>query len=145
MWIYRKNLEMKLLCHRWVLNSERSWQTHFRITIFNTTYWCLRMLIFPTLFQSIINVFKLSQSSWRKEYCVSICIFCIITTHEVQAGIKIVGRNFNNLRYADNTTFMAESKKELKSLLMKMKEESEKVGLKLSMQKTKIMAPTPIT
>ena len=64
---------------------------------------------------------------------------------EAQAGIKIAGRNINNLRYADNITLMAESKKELKSLLMKMKEESEKVGLKLNIQKTKIMASGPIT
>ena len=64
---------------------------------------------------------------------------------EAQAGIKIVGRNINNLRYADDTTFMAESKEELKSLLMKVKEESEKVGLKLNIQKTKIMASGPIT
>ena len=59
---------------------------------------------------------------------------------EVQAGIKIAGRNINNLRYADDTTLMAESEEELKSLLMKVKEESEKVGLKLNIQKTKIMA-----
>ena len=59
---------------------------------------------------------------------------------EAQAGIKILGRNINNLRYADDTTFMAESEEELKSLLMKVKEESEKVGLKLNIQKTKIMA-----
>ena len=64
---------------------------------------------------------------------------------EAQAGIKIAGRNINNLRYADDTTLMAESEKELKSLLMKVKEESEKVGLKLSIQKTKIMASGPIT
>ena len=64
---------------------------------------------------------------------------------EVQAGIKIAGRNINNLRYADDTTFMAESKDELKSLLMKVKEESEKVGLKLNIQKTKIMVSGPIT
>ena len=64
---------------------------------------------------------------------------------EAQGGIKIAGRNINNLRYADDTTFMAESKKELKSLLMKVKEESEKVGLKLNIQKTKIMASGPIT
>ena len=63
---------------------------------------------------------------------------------EAQAEIKIVGRNINNLRYADDTTLMAESKEELKSLLMKVKEESEKVGLKLNIQKTKIMAPVPI-
>ena len=63
---------------------------------------------------------------------------------EAQAGIKIAGRNINNLRYADDTTLMSESE-ELKSLLMKVKEESEKVGLKLNMQKTKIMASGPIT
>ena len=64
---------------------------------------------------------------------------------ETQAGIKIAGRNINNLRYADDTTFMAESEEELKSLLMKVKEEGEKVGLKLNIQKTKIMASGPIT
>ena len=64
---------------------------------------------------------------------------------EVQAGIKIAGRNINNLRYADDTTLMAESEEELKSLLMKVKEESDKVGLKLNIQKTKIMASSPIT
>ena len=64
---------------------------------------------------------------------------------EAQAGIKISGRNINNLRYADGTILMAESEKELKSLLMKMKEESEKAGLKLNIQKTKIMASSPIT
>ena len=64
---------------------------------------------------------------------------------EAQAGIKIAGRNINNLRYADDTTLMAESKEELKSLFMKVKEESEKVGLKLNIQKTKIMASSPIT
>ena len=64
---------------------------------------------------------------------------------EAQAGIKIAGRNTNNLRYADDTTLMAESKEELKSLLLKVKEESEKVGLKLNIQNTKIMASSPIT
>ena len=64
---------------------------------------------------------------------------------EAQAGIKIAGRYINNLRYADDTTLMAESEEELKSLLMKVKEESEKVGLKLNIQKTKIMASSPIT
>ena len=64
---------------------------------------------------------------------------------EAQAEIKIAGRNINNLRYADDTTLMAESEEELKSLLMKVKEESEKVGLKLNCQKTKIMASGPIT
>ena len=65
--------------------------------------------------------------------------------HEAQAGIKIARRNINNLWYADNTTLMAESEEELKSLLMKVKEEGEKVGLKLNIQKTKIMASGPIT
>ena len=64
---------------------------------------------------------------------------------EAQAGIKISRRNINNLRYADDTTLMAESKEELKSLLMKLKEEDEKIGLKLNTQKTKIMASYPIT
>ena len=64
---------------------------------------------------------------------------------ETQAGIKVAGRNTNNLRYTDDTTLMIESKEELKSLLMKVKEESEKVGWKLNVQKTKIMASSPIT
>ena len=64
---------------------------------------------------------------------------------EAQGGIKIAGRNINNFRYADDTTLMAESEEELKSLLMKVKEESEKVGLKFNFQKTKIMASGPIT
>ena len=64
---------------------------------------------------------------------------------EAQAGIKTVGRNINNLRYADDTTLMTESKEELRSLLMKLKEESEEAGLKLNIQKTKIMASGPIT
>ena len=65
--------------------------------------------------------------------------------NEAQAGIKIAGRNISNLRYADDTALMAESEEELKSLLMKVKEESEKVGLQLNIQKTKIMAYSPIT
>ena len=71
--------------------------------------------------------------------------FLIFGLDEAQAGIKIVGRSINNLRYADNTTLMAESEEELKNLLMKVKRESEKVGLKLSIQKTKIMASGPIS
>ena len=86
--------------------------------------------------------------------CVlSPCLFNLYAEHimrntgldEAQAGIKIAGRNINNLRYADDTTLMAESEEELKNLLMKVKEESEKVGLKLNIQKTKIMACGPIT
>ena len=84
---------------------------------------------------------------------LSLCLFNLYAEYimrnagldEAQAGIKIAGRNIYNLRYADDTTFMAESEEELKSLLMKVKEESEKAGLKLSIQKTKIMASGPIT
>ena len=68
-----------------------------------------------------------------------------VLLYEAQTGTKIAGRNVNNLRYADDTTLMAESKEELKSLLLKMKQESEKAGLKLSIQKMKIMASSPIT
>ena len=84
---------------------------------------------------------------------LSPCLFNLYTEYimrnagleEAQAGIKIAGRHINNLRYADDTTLMEESEEELKSLLMKVKEESEKVGLKLTIQKTKIMASSPIT
>ena len=84
---------------------------------------------------------------------MSLCLFNFYAEYirrntgleETQAGIKIAGRNINNLRYADDTTLMAESEKELNSLLMKVKEESEKVGLKLNIQKMKIMASGPIT
>ena len=84
---------------------------------------------------------------------MSPCLFNLYTEYiirnagldEAQAGIKIARRNTNNLRYADDATLMAESEEELKSLLMKMKEESEKAGLKLNIQKTKIMASSPIT
>ena len=88
-----------------------------------------------------------------QSYILSPCLFNFYAEYimrntelkEAQAGIKIAGRNINNLRYADDTTLMAESEEELKSLLMKVKEESEKVGLKLNIQKTKIMASGPIT
>ena len=89
----------------------------------------------------------------RRGCILSPCLFNLYTEYimqnagldEVQAGIKIARRNINNLRYADDTTLMAESEEEIKSLLMKVKEESEKVGLKLNIQKTKIMAYGPIT
>ena len=89
----------------------------------------------------------------RQGCIVSPCLFDLYAEYimqnagldEAQAGIKIARRNINNLRYADDTTLMAENKEELKSLLMKVKEESEKVGLKLNIQKTKIMASSPIT
>ena len=89
----------------------------------------------------------------RQECILSPCLLNLYAEHilrnpgreETQAGIKIAGRNINNLRYADDTTLIAESEEELKSLLMKVKEESERVGLKLNIQKTKIMASGPIT
>ena len=89
----------------------------------------------------------------RQGYILSPCLFNLYAEYimrnagleEAQAGIKIAGRNVNNLRYADDTTLMAENEEELKSLLMQVKEESEKVGLKLNIQKTKIMASGPIT
>ena len=89
----------------------------------------------------------------RQGSILSPCLFNFYAEHimrdagleEAQAGIKIAGRNINNFRYADDTTLMAECEEELKNLLMKMKEESEKVGLKLNIQKTKIMASSPVT
>ena len=89
----------------------------------------------------------------RQGYILSPCLFNLYAEYimqnaevdEAKAGIKIAGRNTNNFRYADDTTLMAESKEELKSLLMKVKEESEKVGLNLNIQKTKIMASSPVT
>ena len=98
-----------------------------------------------------------TRSKLGKEYIKAVYCHPAYLTHyaeyimrntgleEAQAGIKIAGRNINNLRYADDTTLMAESEEELKSVLMKVKEESEKVGLKLNVQKTKIMASGPIT
>ena len=89
----------------------------------------------------------------RQGYILSLCLFNFYAEYimrnagleEVQAGIKMAGRNINNLSYADDTTLMAESEEELKSLLMKVKEESKKVGLKLNIQKTKVMASSPFT
>ena len=89
----------------------------------------------------------------RQGCILSHCLFNLFAEYimrnagleEAQAGIKIAGRNINNLRYADDTTLMAESEEELKSLLIKVKEESEKAGIKLNIQKTKIMAPSPST
>ena len=109
-----------------------------------------------------LDVEQLTGSKLGKEYIKAIYLFSLIHPaewitymqstswknaglYEAQAGIRIARRNINNLRYADDTTLMAESEEELKSLLMKVKEESEKVGLKLNIQKTKIMALFPIT
>ena len=99
-----------------------------------------------------------TSSKLEKEYVKAPCILspCLLNFYaeyimrnagleETQAGIKTAGRNINNLRYADDTTFMAESEEELKDLLMKVKEESENIGLKFNIQKTKIMASGPIT
>ena len=102
--------------------------------------------------QQLVDAEQQTGSKSGKEYIKAVLI-CSLTEYimrnagldEAQAGIKIAGRNINNLRYADDTTLMAESKEELKSLLMKMKEESTNVGLKLNLQKTKIMASGPIT
>ena len=96
--------------------------------------------------------FKIGKGVWQG-YILSLCLFNLYAEYivrntgleEAQAGIEIAGRNINNLRYADDTTPMPESKEQLKSLLMEVKEESEKVGLKLNIQKTKIMASGPIT
>ena len=101
----------------------------------------------------------MEQQTWfqfwkgvHQGFILSPCLFNLCAEHimrnarldEAQTGIKIAGRTINNLRYADDTTLMAESEKELKGLLMKVKKESEKAGLKLNVQKTKIMAPSPI-
>ena len=96
--------------------------------------------------------FKIGEGE-RQGCILSPCLFNFYTEYimrntgleEAQAGIKIAGKSINNLRYADDTTLMAESKEELKSLLMKVKEESKKAGLKFNIQKTKIMASGPIT
>ena len=96
---------------------------------------------------------KLGKEYVKAVYILSLCLFNLYAEYmmwnagldEPQAGNKIARRNMKNLRYADDTTLLAESEKELRSLLMKMKEESEKVGLKLNIQKTKIMASGPIT
>ena len=96
--------------------------------------------------------FQIGKGVWQGRVLLT-CLFTLYAEYikwnsrldEAQAGIKIARRNINNLRYADDTTLMTESEEELKSLLMKVKQESEKVGLKLNIQKTKIMAPGPIT
>ena len=103
----------------------------------------------------------MKREAWRATIHEAVCQGCILSPclfnlyaeyimrnaglEEAQAGIKIVRRNINNLRYADDTTLMAESKEELKSFLMRVKEETEQVALKLNIQKTKIMASSPIT
>ena len=99
--------------------------------------------IFP--FSTSCNTFSKSKVTQNTFYFYSEYIMRNAGLEETQAGIKIPRRNINNLRYTDDTTLMAESEEELKSLLMKVKEESEKVGLKLNVQKTKIMASSPIT
>ena len=116
-------------------------------------YWC--KLLFPTpgdLLDMGIEPVSLESPTLAGRLFTTVTLFpfldirnCTLWLDEAQAGIKIAGRTINNLRYADDTTLMAESEEELKSLLIKVKEESEKVGLKLNIQKTKIMASCPIT
>ena len=99
-----------------------------------------------------MNEFK-TETKVRQGCILSLCLFNLYAEYimrntgldEAQTGVKTAGRNINNLRYADDTTLMAKSEEKLKSLLMKLKEESENVGLKLNVQKTNIMAPGPIT
>ena len=119
----------------WVKKQQLKPNTHTQKTKHKTTVW-----------------FKIGKGVWQG--CIlSPWLFNLYAGYitwnagldEAQAGIKIAKKNINNFRYADDTTLMAESEEELKSLLMKVKEESEKVGLKLSIQKTKIMASSPIT
>ena len=87
-----------------------------------------------------------STDEWiKRTWHICTSLQCVIIELQAQAGVRAAGRDINNLRYADDTTLMAESEEELKSLLMKMKEESEKAGLELNIQKTKIMASGPIT
>ena len=106
-------------------------------------------ILYARILKWIAIPFSRGSSQPRDQTCISYssCIAGEFFTmlEKAQAGIKIAGRNINNLRYADYTTLMAESEDELKSLLMKVKEDSEKVGLKLNIQKTKIMASGPIT
>ena len=107
------------------------------------------MYLFKLLFLFSLDIYQ----QWNCWIILSPCLFNFYAEYimrnagleEAQGGIKIARRNINNLRYADNTALMAESEEKLKSLLMKVKEESEKVGLKLNIQKTKIMASSPIT
>ena len=99
----------------------------------------------PALFQSDHRVLVTQSQLPQRQFCHLQNKKPFAGLEEAQAGIKIAGRNIYNLRYADDTTLMAESEEDLKSLLMKVKEESEKVGLKLNIQKTKIMASGPIT
>ena len=113
----------------------------------------LSMSVSLFLFCKEVHLYHFFLDSIYKGSYRILCIFNFYAEYimrnagleEAQAGIKIAGRNINNLRYADDTTLMAESEEELKSLLMKVKEESEKAGLKLNIQKTKIMASGPIT
>ena len=99
-----------------------------------------------SLWGTHVNLWLIHVNVWQKppQYCKVITLRNT-GLEEAQAGVKIAGRNINNLRYADDTTLMAESEEELKSLLMKVKEESEKIGVKLNIQKTKITASGPIT
>ena len=144
-----------------------SWTTLKPLTMWITTNWKIpkEMRIPDHLIYLLRNLYAGQEATVRtghgttdwfqigKGCILSPCLFNLYAEYimrntgleEAQAGVKIAGRNINNLRYADDTTLMAESEEELKSLLMKLKEESEKFGLKLNIQKTKIMASGPIT
>ena len=123
----------------------------FMLILIFLAYGCLINAV-PVLKKSILSP-SIPFAFLSKMYCSSPCLFNLYAKYimrnagleEAQAGIKTAGRNINNLRYADDTTLMAESEEELESLLMKVKVESEKVGLKLNIQKTKIMASGPTT
>ena len=108
-----------------------------------------RLLLGRKVMTNLDSIFKSRDITLPTKVCPVKAVYCPIMRNigleEAQAGIQIAGRNINNLRYAEDTTLMAESEEELKSLLMKVKEESEKIGLKLNIQKTKIMASGLIT
>ena len=111
-----------------------SYEQNCNTTIVHQPVLSYGLIIIYILTKSRTTIFSFLNDQWY-----------VPGLEEAQAGIKIAGRNNNNLRYADDTTLMAESEEELRSLLMKVKEENEKVGLKLNIQKTKIMASGPIT
>ena len=114
---------------------------------------CFYVCVWSICLCVTVSAFVCVRKGVHQGCILSLCLFKLYAEYitqnarldEAQAGIKIAGRNINNLRYADDTTLMAESEEEQKSFLMKVKEESEKVGLKLNIQKTKIMASGPIT
>ena len=133
-----------------ILFSISSWE--YQATLPVSWEICMQVKKQVTTGDRTIDWFQIEKGV-QQGYILSPCLFNLYAEYimwnagldEAQAGIKIAGRNIDNFRYADDTTLMAESEEELKGLLMKVKEESEKVGLKLNIQKTKIMATGPIT